>query len=76
MATRVGQVDSVMGRRARTGEGHARAEANGVKMGRRRKLTDHQRREAMNVLNYGTASQVDLALRFNVSQATISRFAP
>jgi len=34
--------------RARTGEGRERAKARGVKMGRRPKLTDHQKREAIN----------------------------
>jgi len=33
--------------RARTGEGRERAKANGVKMGRKPKLTDHQKREAI-----------------------------
>ena len=33
--------------RARTGEGRARAVANGVKMGRKPKLTPHQKREAI-----------------------------
>ena len=34
--------------RARTGEGRARAVANGVKMGRKPKLTPHQKKEARN----------------------------
>jgi DNA invertase Pin-like site-specific DNA recombinase len=33
--------------RARTGEGRERAKANGVKMGRKPKLTGHQKREAI-----------------------------
>src|ERR1700731_2398162 len=33
--------------RARTGEGRARAKARGVKLGRKPKLTDHQKREAI-----------------------------
>lgn len=33
--------------RSRTGEGCARAEARGVKLGRRFKLTPHQREEAV-----------------------------
>ena len=33
--------------RARTGEGRERAKAKGVKMGRKPKLTDHQKREAI-----------------------------
>ena len=42
-------------------------------MGRPPKLTAHQKREALNALADGSASQADLARRFNVSQATISR---
>jgi DNA invertase Pin-like site-specific DNA recombinase len=33
--------------RARTGEGRARAKERGVKLGRKPKLSDHQRREAI-----------------------------
>ena len=61
--------------RTRTGEGRARAKTRGVHMGRPPKLTAHQKREALNDLADGTASQADLARRFNVSQATISRLA-
>ena len=61
--------------RARTGEGRKRAHARGVHMGRPPKLTKHQRREALTALSDGTATQADLARRFNVSQATISRLA-
>src|SRR6202040_967989 len=61
--------------RTRTGEGRARAKARGVHMGRPPKLTAHQKRETLNALADGTASQADLARRFNVSQATISRLA-
>jgi DNA invertase Pin-like site-specific DNA recombinase len=59
--------------RTRTGEGRARAKTRGVHMGRPPKLTTHQKREALNALADGSASQADLARRFNVSQATISR---
>ena len=61
--------------RARTGEGRKRARARGVQMGRPPKLTKHQRREALTALSDGSATQADLARRFNVSQATISRLA-
>jgi DNA invertase Pin-like site-specific DNA recombinase len=61
--------------RARTGEGRKRARASGVHMGRKPKLTKHQRREALTALSDGSATQADLARRFNVSQATISRLA-
>ncbi|WP_131195696.1 recombinase family protein [Lichenihabitans psoromatis] len=59
--------------RARTGEGRQRAKARGVHMGRPSKLTRHQREEALEALSLGHVSQADLARRFNVDQATISR---
>lgn len=59
--------------RARTGEGRTRAKARGVHMGRPTKLTPHQLHEAQTALASGTATQADLARRFNVSQSTISR---
>ena len=59
---------------ARTGDGRARAKAKGVQFGRPRKLTPHQRREAMERLAEG-AVQADLARSYGVSQATISRLA-
>lgn len=61
--------------KARTGEGRARAKARGQHMGRPGALTRHQRIEALQALDAGTATQADLARRFNVSQATISRVA-
>ena len=59
--------------RARTGEGRERAKARGVHMGRPAILTAHQKAEAIKALAEDTATQVDLARRFNVSQSTISR---
>lgn len=59
--------------KARTGEGRKRAQARGVHMGRPPKLTCHQREEALEALSVGATSQADLARRFNVNQATISR---
>jgi len=61
--------------RARTGEGRERAKERGVHMGRPPALTRHQRQEALAALAAGTATQADLARRFNVSQSTISRLA-
>jgi DNA invertase Pin-like site-specific DNA recombinase len=61
--------------KARTGEGRERAKARGQHMGRPAKLTPHQRAEAVQALTEGTANQANLARRFNVSQATISRLA-
>ncbi|MGH6847619.1 MAG: recombinase family protein [Methylocella sp.] len=59
--------------RLRTSEGRECAKANGVHMGRPAKLTVHRRRDALKALAEGTATQADLARRFNVSQSTISR---
>jgi DNA invertase Pin-like site-specific DNA recombinase len=58
--------------RTRTSEGRARAIARGVIMGRRLKLTIHQRREA---LSRRAAGEVltEIARSFNVSHSTISR---
>jgi DNA invertase Pin-like site-specific DNA recombinase len=61
--------------RTRTGEGRARAKTRGVHMRRPPKLTAHQKREALNALADGSANQANLAHRFNVNQATISRQA-
>lgn len=59
--------------RVRTGESRERAKARGVHIGRPPALTRHQRQEALAALAAGTATQTDLARRFNVSQSTISR---
>jgi DNA invertase Pin-like site-specific DNA recombinase len=61
--------------KARTAEGRARAKARGQHMGRPGALTRHQRQEALEALAAGDITQADLARRFNVSQATISRLA-
>ena len=58
--------------RARTGEGRARAKARGVKLGRRPKLTPHQKREAIERRDKGEAL-VEIARTYNVSHSTISR---
>lgn len=60
---------------ARTSEGRARAKARGVKLGRKPKMTPHQQQEARQALSEGTATQADLARRFGVSEAVMSRFA-
>jgi DNA invertase Pin-like site-specific DNA recombinase len=60
--------------RARTGEGRKRAQDRGVRFGRPRKLTPHQRQEAIERLTEG-AVQADLARTYGVSEATISRLA-
>jgi DNA invertase Pin-like site-specific DNA recombinase len=58
--------------RSRTGEGRARAKARGVKMGRRPKLTAHQRAEAIRRRDDGEAVR-EIAKTFDVHHSTISR---
>ncbi len=58
--------------RARTGEGRARAKAEGRKMGRPHKLTPHQQREARERHDKGE-SLSSIARSFNVHHATIGR---
>ena len=58
--------------KARTGEGRARAKAQGVHMGRPPKLTPHQRREAIARRDAGEPL-VDIARTFGVSHTTIGR---
>src|SRR5262245_54111815 len=60
--------------RARTGEGRKRAQERGVRFGRPRKLTAHQRDEALQRLRQGE-TQADIARTYNVDPATISRLA-
>ena len=62
--------------RARTGEGRARAVANGVKLGRKPKLTPHQRREAIKRRESGGETLAEIGRSYNVSGWTISRLAP
>jgi DNA invertase Pin-like site-specific DNA recombinase len=60
--------------RARTGEGRKRAKERGVRFGRPRKMTSHQRREALARLAAGE-TQADVARTYNVDAATICRLA-
>ena len=60
--------------RSRTGEGRARAKARGVKFGRPRKMTPHQRQEALQRLHAGE-TMADVARTYAVDAATISRLA-
>ena len=60
--------------RARTGEGRARAVERGVRMGRKPKLTQHQRLEALARREAGEPMR-DIAQSYNVSHSTISRLA-
>jgi DNA invertase Pin-like site-specific DNA recombinase len=60
--------------RARTGEGRKRAKDRGVRFGRPRKLTAHQRQEALQRLHAGETMS-DVARTFAVDASTISRLA-
>jgi DNA invertase Pin-like site-specific DNA recombinase len=60
--------------RARTGEGRERAKANGVRFGRKPKMTPHQRQEAIRRLENGERESV-IARSYAASQSTISRLA-
>lgn len=57
---------------SRTGEGRRRAKDRGVRLGRKPKLTPHQRREAMERRERGE-SVTDIARSYAVHHATISR---
>jgi DNA invertase Pin-like site-specific DNA recombinase len=58
--------------RARTGEGRERAKARGVRMGRKPKLTPHQRQEVLRRKENGEAVR-EIARSYNVHNSTISR---
>jgi DNA invertase Pin-like site-specific DNA recombinase len=58
--------------RARTGEGRARAKANGHSLGRKPKLTPHQQREAIQRRDKGESIR-QIARSYNVNPSTISR---
>ncbi len=58
--------------RSRTGEGRERARARGVRMGRKPKLTPHQRTEALSRRDAGEPL-VEIARSYAVSHSTISR---
>ena len=58
--------------RARTDEGRKRAQARGVRFGRKLKLTQHQIAEALQRREAGEAL-VEIGRSYNVSHSTISR---
>jgi DNA invertase Pin-like site-specific DNA recombinase len=60
--------------RTRTGEGRERAKTRGVILGRKPKLTSHQRREAIARREAGEVLK-DIARSYNVSHSTISRLS-
>ena len=59
----------------RTHEGRKIAQAKGVRMGRKPKLTPHQKEEARRRIAKGEESTRDLAKSYGVSISTISRLA-
>src|SRR3954453_14685006 len=59
--------------RARTSEGRERAKARGVRLGRRPKLTPHQKREAIRRRDELGEPVVEIARSYNVHHSTISR---
>jgi DNA invertase Pin-like site-specific DNA recombinase len=59
--------------RARTSEGRARAKARGVKLGRKPKLTEHQKHEAIRRRDRDGEPVREIARSYNVSHSTISR---
>ncbi len=61
--------------RARTGEGRARAVANGVKLGRKPSLTHHQHNEAVKRIKAGKETLGEIARSYDVSRWTIARLA-
>jgi DNA invertase Pin-like site-specific DNA recombinase len=54
----------------------ARAVANGVKLGRKPKLTPHQRQEAKQRVAAGKETLREIARSYNVHNSTISRLTP
>ena len=61
--------------RAGTGEGRDRAKARGVRLGRKPKLTGHQRREALARRAAGEP-MAEIARSYDVHHSTISRLQP
>jgi DNA invertase Pin-like site-specific DNA recombinase len=61
--------------RAHTGEGRVRAKARGVRFGRPKKLSTHQRREAMDRIAAGEAV-AEVARTFGIDRATVYRLKP
>jgi DNA invertase Pin-like site-specific DNA recombinase len=59
--------------RERTGEGRKRAMANGIKFGRKRKLSDYQRAEAIKRRGAGGETLAAIAKSYGVAISMISR---
>lgn len=61
--------------RSRTSEGRERAKARGVRLGRKPKLTDHQRLEAIRRRDHGDETLAEIGRSYNVSGWTIARLS-
>jgi DNA invertase Pin-like site-specific DNA recombinase len=61
--------------RARTGEGRERAKARGVRFGRPKKLSAHQRHEAIERIAAGEAV-AEVSRTFGIDRATVYRLKP
>ena len=59
--------------RERTGEGRKRAMAAGVKFGRKPKLSDYQRKEAIKRRDTGAETLAEIAKSYGVNLSMISR---
>jgi DNA invertase Pin-like site-specific DNA recombinase len=59
--------------RVRTSEGRERAKARGLKFGRKPKLIDHQKREAIRRRDVDGEAVREIARSYNVHRSTISR---
>ena len=59
--------------RVRTHDGRERAKAKGVKLGRKPKLTERQKREAIKRRDSGDETFAEIGRSYNVSGWTISR---
>jgi DNA invertase Pin-like site-specific DNA recombinase len=70
---RGGRVGERVDPRPRTSEGRARAKARGVKLGRKPKLSEHQKREAIRRRDRNGEPVREIARSYNVSHSTISR---
>jgi CENP-B N-terminal DNA-binding domain len=57
-------------------ESNGEQNPKGVKFGRKPKLTDHQKREAIKRRDAGEETYRSIGRSYNVSAATISRLAP
>ncbi len=62
--------------RTRTSEGRERARSRGVKLGRKPKLTEHQKRETIRRRDHDREPVREIARSYNVSHSTISRLNP